>query len=247
MKIGIIGAEKQEVDLLIAELSFSGAPIEKSKRGLLEFHEGLLHGLSVVVVCCGIGKVNAAMCAQMLISEFAVTSIINTGSAGGLASGLSVLDMVVCTDAVQHDFDTTIFGYLPGQVPGTSSPFFASDARLRSLALSAFTRVAGGTAKEGGFDGKMIEGRIASGDAFIHDDILRERIVSLFSPACVEMEGGAIAQVCAANAIPFIILRSVSDLAGKDAGMSYDEFSHIASKRSARVVIEMISEMEETK
>jgi len=247
MKVGIIGAEKQEVDVLIAALAYSGPSAGITKRGMLEFHEGLLHGRSVVVVCCGIGKVNAAMCAQMLISEFSVSAIINTGSAGGLTAGLSVLDMVVCTDAVQHDFDTTIFGYPPGQVPGTPSPFFASDSSLRALALSAFARVAAGTDSEKGFNGKMIEGRIASGDAFINNDSLRARIVSLFSPACVEMEGGAVAQVCAANGVPFIILRSVSDLAGQDAGMSYDEFSHIASKRSARVVMEMISEMEETK
>jgi len=247
MKLGIIGAEKQEVDLLIASLVRSVSSAGMIKRGLLEFHEGFLHGRPVVVVCCGIGKVNAAMCAQMLISEFSVSAIINTGSAGGLAPGLSVLDMVVCSDAVQHDFDTTIFGYASGQVPGTSSPFFVSDSSLRTLALSAFARVAKGTDSEKGFSGKMIEGRIASGDAFVNDEKVRARIVSSFSPACVEMEGAAIAQVCASNSVPFIILRSVSDLAGQDAGMSYDEFSHIASKRSARVVMEMISEMEEIK
>ena len=247
MKLGIIGAEKQEVDVLIAALSVSGASAGMTKRGMLEFHEGLLHGCPVVVVCCGIGKVNAAMCAQMLISEFSVSAIINTGSAGGLDPDLSVLDMVVCTDAVQHDFDTTIFGYPPGQVPGTSSPFFVSDSTLRALALSAFSRVASGTDGDKGFSGKMIEGRIASGDSFVNDVTLRARIVTLFSPACVEMEGAAIAQVCAAKGVSFIILRSVSDLAGQDAGMSYDEFSHIASKRSARVVMEMMSELEEIK
>jgi len=246
MKLGIIGAEKQEVDLLIAALAFSDASDGMSKRGLLEFHEGLLHDCPVVV-CCGIGKVNAAMCAQILISEFSVSAIINTGSAGGLASGLSVLDMVVCTDAVQHDFDTTIFGYAPGQVPGTTSPFFTADSALRALALAAYARVTAGIDNEKSFKGKMIEGRIASGDAFINNNTLRDRIVSLFAPACVEMEGGAIAQVCAANGVPFIILRSVSDLAGQDAGMSYDEFSHIASKRSALIVMEMISELEEAK
>jgi adenosylhomocysteine nucleosidase len=247
MKIGIIGAEKQEVDLLIAALALSGASAGVTKRGTLEFHEGFLHGRSVVVVCCGIGKVNAAMCAQTLISEFSASAIVNTGSAGGLDAGLSVLDMVVCTDAVQHDFDTTIFGYPFGQVPGTASPFFAADPALRALAHSAFSRVAAGADGHEGFNGKMIEGRIASGDAFVNDVKVRDLIVSRFSPACVEMEGAAIAQVCAANGVPFIILRSVSDLAGKDAGMSYDEFSHIASKRSARVVMEMMSELEEIK
>jgi adenosylhomocysteine nucleosidase len=235
MKAGIIGAEKQEVELLFAALaeSKSETPVTVSVRGNLEFHEGSLHGVPAVVVCCGVGKVNAALCAQILISEFAVTAIINTGSAGGLAEGLNVLDMVACTDAVQHDVDATVFGYKPGQVPGTDSPFFVADSRLRAAALAAFARV-------GGHEGsKMIEGRVASGDVFITDKTGRDRISSLFSPACVEMEGAAVAQVCAVNRVPFAILRSVSDLAGKDANMSYEEFSRRASQVSARVVIEM--------
>jgi adenosylhomocysteine nucleosidase len=234
-KTGIIGAEKQEVELLFEALAESGSPVKVTRRCALEFHEGILEGLPAVVVCCGIGKVNAAICAQILISEFGVGAIINTGSAGGLAEGLEVLDMVVSTDAVQHDFDTTVFGYAFGQVPGTTSPFFASDPELRACALAAFA----GVAKSG----KMMEGRIASGDAFINDETRRARIVSLFSPACVEMEGAAIAQVCAANALPFVILRSVSDLAGKDAGMSYDEFSRFASIKSANVVRKMAASL----
>lgn len=244
MKAGIIGAEKQEVNLLFAALSKSGSPVRVEKRGALEFHEGVLSGCNVVVVCCGIGKVNAALCAQMLISEFGVECVVNTGSAGGTAEGLRVLDMVVCTDAVQHDFDTTPFGYKPGQIPGTDSPFFVADAKLREIALAAYARVIErGDAERAaaGIPGqhRMVEGRVASGDAFITSEAARERIVSLFSPACVEMEGAAIAQVCVANGIPFAVLRSVSDLAGKDAGMSYEEFSRIASEISAHVVMEM--------
>ncbi len=243
MKPGIIGAEKQEVELLFEALADGSEAVRVTKRGKLEFHEGFLEGHRVVAVCCGIGKVNAALCAQMLISEFDVDAVINTGSAGGLADGLAVLDMVVSTDAVQHDFDTTPFGYKPGQIPGTDSPFFAAEKSLRALALSAHARVAASRGADSGRKPKMVEGRIASGDAFITDTARRERIVTLFQPACVEMEGAAIAQVCAANNIPFVILRSISDLAGKDAGMSYDEFSKRASRISARVVMEMIAEL----
>jgi len=234
MKPGIIGAEKQEVEMLFAEMSSSGKKIYVAHRGSLEFHEGILNGCPAVVVCCGIGKVNAALCAQILISEFSVDAVINTGSAGGLSPELAVLDMVVATDAVQHDFDTTPFGYQPGQIPGTDSPYFIADETLRSAALDAFSRVE--------HSGKMVAGRIASGDAFITDEARRDRIVSLFHPACVEMEGAAIAQVCTVNRVPYIIIRSISDLAGKEAGMSYEEFSRRASLVSARVVIEMAAE-----
>ena len=179
----------------------------------------------------------------MLVSEFGVDCIINTGSAGGIAQELEMLDMVVCTDAVQHDFDTTAFGYKPGQIPGTDSPFFVADARLRKTALAAFSRVSTSLPSGVPSGHKMIEGRIASGDAFITDGEKRARIVSIFSPACVEMEGAAIAQVCTVNKIPFAILRSVSDLAGKDADMSYEEFSKLASRVSAQVVIAMVTEL----
>jgi adenosylhomocysteine nucleosidase len=234
MKLGIIGAVKQEVELMFSELALSPDAVRIAERARLNFHEGTLNGCPAVVVCCGVGKVNAALCAQILISEFGVDAIINTGSAGGLAENLEVLDMVVSTETVQHDFDTTPFGYKMGQIPGMDSPFFASDEALRKIALSAFTRVSG--------VGKMVEGRIATGDSFITDTDKRELIVGAFNPACVEMEGAAVAQVCAANAIPHVILRSVSDLAGKEATMSYDDFSRKASHVSARVVMEMASE-----
>jgi len=238
VKIGIIGAVRQEVELLFAALAVSGDPVRATRVGALEFHEGTLDGCRVAIVCCGVGKVNAAICAQTLIAQFGAEAVINTGSAGGLDPRLAVLDMVVSTDAVQHDVDATYFGYAPGQVPGTESPFFAADPILRKIALSAFARVA----VAGGDHPSMIEGRIASGDVFVSSDGARSRIVSAFAPACVEMEGAAIAQVCAAHAVPFVVLRSVSDLAGNDAGVSYDDFSEKASHLSARVVREMLAE-----
>jgi len=238
LKYGIIGAVRDEVSLLFEALRESGSPVQVSFRGNLEVHEGTLRGVPVAVVCCGVGKVNAALCAQILVSSFAVGAIINTGSAGGIDERLKVLDMVVCTDAVQHDFDVTAFGYPPGQVPGADSPFWPADERLREAALIAFDRASAGA-------GKMIAGRIASGDAFVTDAALRGRIVSDFSPACVEMEGAAIAQVAAINGIPFAVLRSISDLAGHEASMSYEEFAVAAAHTSARVVMAMLDILKE--
>ncbi len=239
MKCGVIGAVRDEVSLLFEALRDSGEPVRVSYRGNLEVHEGVLGGTPVAVVCCGVGKVNAALCAQILISSFGVEAIINTGSAGGLDEGLRVLDMVVATDTVQHDFDVTAFGYPPGQVPGADSPFLRADERLREIALIAFDRA-------GKADGhRMVAGRIASGDAFVTDSALRARVVERFEPTCVEMEGAAIAQVAAANGVPFAILRSVSDLAGHEASMSYDEFAVRAAHVSARVVIAMLGILKE--
>lgn len=235
MKVGVIGAVKDEVTLLFEALRDSGSPVRESFCGQLEIHEGMLGGCPVAIVCCGVGKVNAALCAQVLISEYGIEAIINTGSAGGLAEGLSVLDMVVATDAVQHDFNVTAFGYAPGQVPGTDSPFWAADGRLRDIALDAFDRADRTESR------KMIAGRVASGDVFVTDVTLRSKIARDFAPACVEMEGAAIAQVASVNRIPFAILRSVSDLAGREADMSYEEFAVAAAHASSRVVMEMLA------
>jgi adenosylhomocysteine nucleosidase len=258
MKTGIIGAVRQEVDLLFAALAVSGSPVRVGRQGDLEFHEGELDGCPVVIVCAGVGKVNAALCAQILITAYGVDCVINTGSAGGLRPDLRVLDMVVSTDCVQHDVDVTGFGYRPGHIPGMSSPFFEADARLRQIALVAFARAVSGfpsaeSGEAGGVGGtaaagdnpppKMAEGRIASGDVFVCDAAVRQRIIDRFDPACVEMEGAAVAQVCVINRVRFVILRSVSDLAGAEASMSYEDFSKIASQASALVVREMLAEL----
>ncbi len=238
MKIGVIGAVDQEIELLLAAMKDSGSRVSVARRGGLAYHEGSLEGLEAVVVCCGVGKVNAALCAQTVVSEFGATHVVNTGAAGGLAEGLRVFDMIASTDAVQHDFDTTAFGYALGQIPGNDSPFFMADPLLRACALRAFAAIPDGERK-----GTMLEGRVATGDVFVADDETRNRIRAAFSPACVEMEGGAVAQVCALNGVPFLILRSVSDLAGHEATVSYDDFSRDASRVSARVVLGMLREL----
>lgn len=241
MKLGIIGAVKEEVELLVEALQKTDSKSIKIKKGSLFFYEGVLDTCQVVIVCCGVGKVNAALCAQILISEFGVQAILNTGAAGGLDARLKVLDLVVSTDAVQHDMDASWFGYAKGQVPGMESAFYVADERLCSIAQKAFTRVIQKNTDTN--KPSMIKGRIASGDIFVSSKEKRKELLKEFSPACVEMEGASIAQVCTVNAIPFVILRSISDLAGDDAGISYEDFSVKASHTSALVVQEMLFEL----
>ena len=237
MKIGIFGAEEQEVKLLKKHLVG-----EIRKIAGLSFFAGKIMGKDVVLVCSGIGKVNAALCCQILISEFKVDAVINTGAAGGLIEGLKVFDIVVSSEAVQHDVDATAFGYPIGQVPMTKSPFWPADKKLKNLAVKAFKAMQKENDDEHIKDLKLIEGRIASGDAFVSDKKLRARIIREFNPACVEMEGAAAAQVCCINKIPFLILRSLSDTAGKDeaAKISYEVFSAQAAKDSSLLVLQML-------
>ena len=240
MITGIIGALPEEIHMLIQELHKTDDPVRDTKRGSMDFHEGIIAGKQVVVCRCGVGKVHAAMCAQVLISEFGVERIINTGAAGALDSKLSLFDIVVSTEAVQHDFNVTPFGYEPACIPGFDSPFFAADPALRSAAVEAYARILANF-PEGSPAPSIYQGRIATGDVFVAENSLRAEIYERFFPACVEMEGGAIAQVCASFGIPFVILRSISDLADNSADVSYDEFSERVSRLSALLLIEMLS------
>jgi len=234
MKIGIFAAEKQEIKLL--EKRIQG---DKVKIAGISLIDGTIDGRQVVLACSGIGKVNAAMCTQILISEFKVQAVINTGTAGALSGELNVFDMVAAVDSVQYDVNAVHFGYAKGQVPGTKSAFWQANKNLRNTALKAFKALK----SEAQFNGiKMIEGRIASGDTFISDKKLRAQIIKDFQPACVEMEGAAAAQVCVLNKIPYLILRSISDNAGKTnlAKISYEEFSPKAARMSAALVLKML-------
>ncbi|UTC66634.1 MULTISPECIES: 5'-methylthioadenosine/adenosylhomocysteine nucleosidase [unclassified Treponema] len=237
MKIGIFGAEEQEVKLLKKHLVG-----EIRKIAGLSFFTGKIMEKDVVLVCSGIGKVNAALCCQILISEFKVDAVINTGAAGGLLTDLNVFDIVVSSEAVQHDVDAVAFGYPLGQVPMTKSPFWPADKKLKNLAVKAFKAMQKEHDDEHIKNLKLIEGRIASGDVFVSDEKIRAKIIKEFNPACVEMEGAAAAQVCKINKIPFLILRSISDTAGKDdaAKISYDVFSAQAAKDSSLLVLQML-------
>ena len=209
-KYGIIGAMESEVRELCDELVNK----EVLEYAGLSFSSGFLKGKEVVIVKSGIGKVNAALCAQALILKFAVTKIINTGIAGAFAKGLGVFDFVVSTAALYHDFDTTAFGYKAGQVPGMPEIFMA-DQKLADTAVRAFEKT------EFAQKHKVIKGLVASGDQFISDSNTKKKIQANFEPACVEMEGCAIAHTCYLNKIPFVILRCMSDMADESVEQTY--------------------------
>ncbi|MEL3905464.1 MAG: 5'-methylthioadenosine/adenosylhomocysteine nucleosidase [Treponema sp.] len=236
MKIGIFAAEQQEIAIIKEQLH--GTKIEKAG---LAFYEAQCGTHTVISVCGGIGKVNAAVCTQLLISEFRVEAVINTGTAGGLNDSLKVFDLVVSVDAVQHDVDASVFGYAEGQVPGTPSAFWKADDKLRGYLMQTFAQLQREAAEDFKKVNTMIAGRVATGDSFILDPAVKKHIITLFQADCVEMEGAAVAQTCVMNAVPFVILRCISDNAGEPAAISYQQFSEEASRISALLILRMLS------
>ncbi|MFI3256682.1 MAG: 5'-methylthioadenosine/adenosylhomocysteine nucleosidase [Spirochaetales bacterium] len=201
VKIGVIGAMSVETEHLCAKLQEK----KVSQSAHLTFNEGIINGTHVVIVKSGIGKVNAAMCATVLIERFSVTHIINTGVAGSMQDDLHIFDIVVSTDAVQHDFNTVGFGYEIGIIPQMETSIFCADPFLIECAKKAWDQT--------DFTKKMVEGRIATGDIFVNSCEQKNIIRKHFNPMCVEMEGAAIAHVCSLYAIPFVIIRCMSDTA----------------------------------
>lgn len=229
-KFGIIGA----MDVEVALFKDSMADISVTHICGLDFVEGVICGVPLVVVKSGIGKVNAALCAQLLITKFAVTHVVNTGAAGAFASGLRVLDIVISTELVYHDVDVTAWGYEPCAIPGMPVAIKA-DENLVRMAESACKKVLP--------ERKCISGRIASGDQFIASREQKDKIRRLCDPACVEMEGAAIAHVCTQNNIPFVVLRSMSDMADDDAGQVAEFNEKDAGETSALLVTAMLKEI----
>ena len=234
-RIGIIGAMDSEVDNLVARME---AVTHQTVAGRL-FAAGQLAGQEVVVVKSGIGKVAAAITAQLLADRFGVDILLNTGMAGGLDSRLEVGDLVVATAALQHDFDLTAFGHAPGYLFGEddSRPtLFAADPALTALALEVAPEVlpAGN---------KAIPGVVASGDVFVDDSRLKGRLITEFGAAAAEMEGAAIAQAAQANGIPFVILRTVSDLAEKEAHVSFDELERYAGRLAGDITVALLQKL----
>ena len=223
-KVGVIGAVESEVANLKKALRHK----RRVEKAGMAFHEGRIGNMDAVIVQSGMGKVNAGICAQILIDEFAVTHIINTGVAGSLNPRLDIGDIVVAVDAVQHDFDVTAIGFPKGEIPYTGKVAFAADKELRQRAIQAIRETLPGIA--------AVEGRICSGDQFIASKKEKERIVAEFAGDCVEMEGGSIAQVCCLNAIPFVILRAISDKADDSSHMEFAEFAKNASKNSSTLI-----------
>mgnify|MGYP000217161389 FL=1 len=227
--IGIIGAMEVEVAILKEKME----DVRIIKKASMDFYEGILAGKKVVVVRSGIGKVNAGICAQILADVFSVDAIINTGIAGSLNKNINIGDIVLSTDVVQHDMDATGFGDRKGQIPQMPVFFFNADDNLRRLAAEVCKEVNPGI--------QGFEGRIASGDQFVCDQDVKNRIVSEFSAYATEMEGATIGQAAYLNEIPFLVVRAISDKADGSAQMDYSEFEKAAVDHSVRLTLNMLA------
>ncbi|WP_421863012.1 5'-methylthioadenosine/S-adenosylhomocysteine nucleosidase [Motiliproteus sp.] len=230
--IGVIGAMEEEVTFLRDQLEQR----EDLNLAGYEFHRGVLAGQQVVLLKSGIGKVNAAIGTTIMLERYAPDCIINTGSAGGFAADLEIGDVVISSEVRQHDFDLTIFGYEHGQVPNMP-PAWCPDPVLVNIAQNSLETV---------HNVQIAHGLIATGDAFMADpakvDEARQKFPQMLA---VEMEAGAIAQTCYRFEVPFIIIRALSDIAGKESGISFDQFLEQAGVHSAHMVIEMARELGE--
>ena len=222
--LGIIGAMDIEVDSLKNEME---NPTINKIAGM-DFYEGVIGGKDVVVVKCGIGKVNAAVCTQILADEFGVDGVINTGIAGSLNAEINIGDIVISTDVVHHDMDAVNFGYEPGQIPQMDVFSFEADKTMADLAEEVCEKV--------NPEIKVFRGRIVSGDQFVADKAVKNRITEQFHGFCTEMEGAAIAQAAYLNEIPFVILRAISDKADDSASEDYPSFEKKAAEHCVRLV-----------
>ncbi|MBP3477855.1 MAG: 5'-methylthioadenosine/adenosylhomocysteine nucleosidase [Oscillospiraceae bacterium] len=226
IKLGIIGAMAVEVEALKNAME----NMTVTTRTGMKFYEGKLEGLDAVVVQCGVGKVNAAMCAQILCDCFGVTHMVNTGIAGSLCAELDIADLVISKDAIHHDFDLHFWGRPIGQVPGMDVTAFPADAKMIEHAFAAAEAVNPGHTKIG---------TVASGDQFICSSEQKQKIIADTQAVCAEMEGASIAHVAYRNGVPFVIIRAISDKADDSAEMDYPTFEALAAQRCAQVTMEL--------
>ncbi|MBU3134299.1 5'-methylthioadenosine/adenosylhomocysteine nucleosidase [Clostridium gasigenes] len=230
MTLGIISAMSEELELLLTDMKLEN----KITKANMTFHQGKLWGKDVVAVVSGIGKVNAAVCAQILISEYKADSIINVGVAGGIGKNIYPGDVVVATDLVQHDMDTTVFGYSYGQVPRLDTFAFKCDDNLVRVALGACKEIS---------EINTFSGRIVSGDQFISSLEKIQWFEKEFKAISCEMEGASIAHVCYLNDVPCVVIRSISDNANNGAHMDYEKFIPLGVRNSTTILKTMINKL----
>ena len=228
--IGIIGAMDVEIELLLKNMSANGA-VQQAEYAGMTFNAGMLEGRDCVVVRCGIGMVNAAICAQLLVDKFDVSQIVNTGIAGSLDASIDIGDIVIATDSVNHIMDVQNLGYAAGQTPGFDSATFPASSSLGVAAEAA--------AAELGVHAH--HGRVASGDRFVRSEEDKQRITTQFGASCCEMEGAAIAQTCFLNKVPYLIIRAISDKADGSAEVDYPTFEKKAAEDCANLTLRMLA------
>lgn len=229
--LGIIGAMDEEV----AKIKEQMDDVKVMSKAAMDFYEGTLKGKEVVVVRSGIGKVNAAMCTQILVDTYQVEAVINTGIAGSLNAQIDIGDIVLSTDTLEHDMDAVAFGYPVGQIPRMDTLSFQADEKLRALAKKVCAEVVP--------EVSVFEGRVVSGDQFVSDKGKKDWLVENFDGYCTEMEGAAIAHAAYLNGIPFLIIRAISDKADDSASMDYPTFEAQAIEHSVKLLLAMCEQM----
>lgn len=222
MVYGIIGALDEEIALVKKQMT----AVEEHTLYGRSFYTGRIGEKEIVLVCCGVGKVNAALFANAVIREFSAGAVINIGIAGAIGAGIGVMDVVLSTEAAFHDQDEIMVKYYP------FCKYFKADEGLLALA-----RKACGCVK---MHGRVHCGRIVTGDQFVNDPAVKRGLVERYAPCCTEMEGAAIAHASYVNDTPFLIIRTMSDSADDGADDSYDNFIDVAAHQSAAIVLKML-------
>ncbi len=231
VRTGVIGAMAEEVAGSLHQMEVE----EKKTIAGMTFYSGKLWKQDAVVVQSGVGKVNMAICTQLMISEFGADMVINTGVAGGLYEGIEVGDIVISSDAIQHDMDVTGLGYEKGIIPDMETSVFTADPELVEMAKEACELVNNDIA--------CYVGRVVTGDQFISANEKRKELREKFNGYCAEMEGGALAHVASLNKVPFVIIRAISDKADDSANISYPEFCEQAIIHTVKLLAAMFLKM----
>ena len=229
-KLAFIGAMDEEIDSFHS-LMENGREVVHAG---ITFRQGYFFGKEVVVCRSGVGKVNAAVCTQLLVDRFGIDAIIFTGVAGALDPELAIGDIVISDECMQHDMDATALGYAKGTIPYQSVSIFPADVHLADMAYKISRKW---------FGDRVKRGRVLSGDQFIADREMVRVLHAEMRGMCAEMEGAAVAQVCHMNSIPYVVIRSMSDKADGSAHVDFPEFCRAAADNASRIVTDLVKEM----
>jgi len=228
--IGIIGAMQEEIELLLAGMEYK----QTERHAGISYHRGVFRGKKVVLTRSGVGKVNAAVCTQILIDKFGADAVLFTGVAGAVDPELNIGDIVISSSSLQHDVDVTALGFPKGTIPYQDVSEYKADEKLIELAEDAGRKT---------YPGRCKVGKVLSGDQFVADRAVVKALFEQFGGACTEMEGASVAQVCFMNDIPHVIIRSMSDKADGSAHANFAEFTVEASNRSYAIVDEIVKSL----
>ena len=228
---GIIGAMDSEIQMIRGQMDYC----RTNPLYGLTFYQGRIGSHDVILAKCGIGKVNAARCAQILIDRSKPDYLINTGVAGSLDANIDIGDIVVSTDALQHDMDVRGLGYEKGVIPQLDESIFKADTALVEKAVDSCKKTCP--------EISVFTGRVVSGDQFISDRNVKNEIAEQFNGLCCEMEGAAIAHAAYLNKLPFVVIRAISDKADDSADMDYPTFERKAAEHSAKLVEDLVSKI----